>query len=108
MLTGKRKNNMKTKVIFRMMQGEVLALFPQDCGTNDPYTCLSYAHNGQHGSADPVECIRASRPATPAEYASLKRELENYGPPEAHYSLDTRKRHTQADLAARRAQLNNR
>lgn len=69
---------MKTKVLFRMFQGELLALFPEDPGTNDPATCSCYAHVGQHGSADPL-ITRRSRPATAEDYLPLKRELESIG-----------------------------
>jgi len=96
--------NPKTKVIFRMFRGEVLALFPQDAGTNNPGTCSCYAHNGQHGSASLALC-HEGRLATPAEYAPLARELRNYGPPEAHYNLDIRKRATRKDYEMRKAQI---
>ncbi len=70
-----------TPVIFRKWKdtGTVLALFPEDLGTNDPYSCSSYEHVGGHSSADPQGCIHNTVPASPAEYADLKRELENLG-----------------------------
>lgn len=40
------------KVMFRILKGEVIALFPEEPGTNDPDTCLSYTHDGQHGHFD--------------------------------------------------------
>lgn len=67
-----------TVVVFRKFRngGDVIALFPYLPGTNDLSTCSSYQHIGQHGSADYSGCMRASVPATPEEYASLKHELE--------------------------------
>ena len=69
-----------TPVIFRVWPkkegGGVIALFPTHPGTNDPHTCDSYEHVGQHGSADCHGLIGRTRLAKPVEYASLKRELE--------------------------------
>jgi len=40
-----------TKVIFRKFSnGEIIALFPELPGNNNPSTCLNYMHIGQHGS----------------------------------------------------------
>ena len=67
-----------TPVIFRKFKtGEVLALFPTLPGTNDPHTCQSYQHIGQHGAAS-ADCSY-TKPATPAEYADLLRELVSIG-----------------------------
>lgn len=66
------------KVLFRMWEKDVIAIFPEIVG-NDPVTCQSYMHVGQHGACDPNHVIRRSRPATPAEYADLKAELESRG-----------------------------
>lgn len=91
----------KTKVLFRMFQGEVLALFPAEASTvGKPQFCSSYAHLGQHSAADPQGVIAGSRPATPAEYASLKAELERIG-----YNLDVKRRTSRADYLARKEQL---
>lgn len=79
---------MATPVIFRKWKprkefdeegGDIIALFPADPGTNDPYTCSSYEHIGQHGSADPQGVMQATVPAKPSEYADLKAELEGIG-----------------------------
>lgn len=94
---------MKTKTLFRVWltdSREVFALFPRDPGTRDPYTCTSYAHVGQHSSADPQLCIRASRPAKPSEYRALARELRRIG-----YKLDIRQRTSRHDLEARKREL---
>lgn len=90
----------KTKVIFRVHQGEVLAMFPAIASTvGNPYRCLSYAHMGQHGACD-LGVIRESRPAQPKEYRELVAELRRIG-----YKLDIRQRTTFADLAERGRQL---
>jgi len=82
--------NPVTEVIFRKFSkkegGQILALFPYD--TEGRYgQCNSYMHIGQHGTADYSGMMQSTKPATPAEYADLKAELENYGPEEAHYNL---------------------
>lgn len=64
------------KVVFRVFDGEVLALFPELPGTNDRWTCTCYAHIGQHSSADIHHVVNNSRPATVEEYFDLLRELE--------------------------------
>ena len=87
-----KQDENETAVIFRMPRKErvkdgvtgkwywhqdgVVALFPAELGTYDPYTCGCYVHVGQHGSAEPHHVIRSSRAATPEEYADLKAELE--------------------------------
>jgi hypothetical protein len=99
----------KTKVVFRIFSkregGGVIAIFPRDCGTYDPATCSSYMHLGQHSACNPALLSRSLRLATPAEYADLKRELENYGPADCHYNLDIRKRATRADYQERKNQI---
>lgn len=91
---------MKTKVIYRYWRGDVIALFPEKPGNMSPYTCASYQHIGQHGTAPPALIILHSRPARPEEYASLHEELTNIG-----YDLQVIKRHTRAHLEARKAEL---
>lgn len=70
----------ETVVVFRKFrnQGDIIALFPYEpwSGNGD---CASYQRIGQHGAADYNHCIDASVPATPDEYASLQRELEQIG-----------------------------
>jgi len=72
-----------TPVMFRKWPekegGGIIALFPTEPGTSDPYTCDSYESIGRHGSADPVGVIRATKPAKPAEYADLMKELHSIG-----------------------------
>lgn len=96
----------KTPVLFRMVKspGEteewLIALFPTLPGTNNPHTCDSYTHDSQHGSADLLGIIHAGRPAKPAEYADLAKELRSIG-----YNLDVKKRASSAMDRARRAAL---
>lgn len=67
-------------VIFRIFpEGDVIALFPGIAGDNNAReTCMSYMHIGQHGSAS-VYLASDTKPATPAQYAPLARELEGLG-----------------------------
>ena len=76
--TTKRKSAPKDKVVFRMFNGEVIALFPEE-KWSDRGDVNSYMHVGQHGGADYSGVIRASRKATPKEYADLKAELKSIG-----------------------------
>jgi len=88
-----------TPVIFRKFKtGEVIALFPQEPGTRDPYTCMNYMRTGQHGhgSADLGDTV----PAAPDECVALFKELTGLG-----YRLSVRFRFTQRDLEARRKAL---
>jgi hypothetical protein len=67
-----------TAVLFRVWPakqgGGVIALFPLiDEGRG---LCSSFEHVGQHGGADLIGVIHATRRARPEEYAALKRELE--------------------------------
>lgn len=76
-----------TPVVFRFLnagkgkywQRDLIALFPGETWTdrNRGKLCSSYIHIGQHCGADYAGIIKSSRPATPDEYASLKRELES-------------------------------
>lgn len=79
------KHTEKTKVIFRKLpDGEIIALFPELPGTNDPATCLSYMH-ARHGSASGLYVL--GKPAAPEESATLARELAGIG-----YIMETIKR----------------
>jgi hypothetical protein len=79
-----KKDTFKTKVVFLIENDsepgtpEVYAYFPEE--NSDIYgvykTC--YFHVGQHSACDPFYA-KESRPATPAEYADLKTELESIG-----------------------------
>jgi hypothetical protein len=77
--------NRVTPVIFRKFRnGEIIALFPFHAGNNDGYTCQSFVHVGQHGSADPHLVMRMTKPATEHEANDLIAELTsdpyNYPP----------------------------
>lgn len=91
-----------TPVLFRIDRSgerrEVTAVFPAEPGRFSAgrfYTC--YAHLGQHGSCSHDWYVTRTRPATPSEYADLKRELESapYG-----YRLQVCQRMTAAHRAA--------
>ena len=88
-----------TIVIFRYWQGDVIALFvdePSD--VRRWYNCESYMHIGQHGGANPHWIIMHSRPATTAEYAPLKKELES---DPYNYKLIIRQRMTRTMIEER-------
>ncbi len=71
--------NLATPVVFRMHEGEVLAIFPTIPGSSDLNgTCLSYAHIGQHSACD-INLGTRSRLATRKEYMPLKKELQGIG-----------------------------
>lgn len=83
-----KTKNPITKVIFRKFkEGQIIALFPEEISDQNPYHCSSYMQLGQHSAADIVGMIRGTSAASPAEYADLKRELENYGPKDSNYNL---------------------
>jgi hypothetical protein len=70
-----------TKVIFKMLNDEVIAIFP-----NELYNVIlygktlvnSYMHIGQH-SACSIELIHELKDATIKEYKELKKELQQIG-----------------------------
>ncbi len=91
---------MKTKVIFRYFQGEVVALFPEVSAIiGQPWHCQSYAHIGQHSAAYPAGLIHHSRPAKEAEYRERAAELRNLG-----YRLKIVKRCAPSDYECRARQ----
>lgn len=67
-----------TKVIFKSIDGDIEAFFPELAGDSNPHTMLCYAHIGQHGAAHEGYVVRG-RNATPSEYNALLRELERVG-----------------------------
>lgn len=87
-----------TKVVFRKFKdGDIIAMFPREPGTNDPYrTCMSYQHVGQHGSAH-TDIVSITNLATPGEYAKLAKELRGLG-----YTLDIRTKMTYDDTMHRK------
>ena len=78
-------------VIFRIMSGEVFALFPTVPHDTSGHYCVSYTHVGQHGSADYHTAIANSRPASAESYTPLLTELQEIG-----YNTRVVKRATQA------------
>ena len=69
-----------TPVVFRKYpDGEIIALFPTIPADSYGRYCQSYLHVGQHGGADYQGVIGDTTPARPAEYASLKKEIEGLG-----------------------------
>jgi hypothetical protein len=62
----------ETRVLFRVSDGEVVAVFP-DIWSGVLVAC--YAHVGQHGACS-REWYYSTRPAKPEEYADLMAELE--------------------------------
>lgn len=80
---------MKTVVIFRWWQNDVIALFPEIPADIDGKYCLSYQRMGQHSGADYMGIMQKSRPAKESEYANLLHELTTIG-----YDLDIRKKLT--------------
>jgi len=89
---------MKTVCLFRVLNGDVIALFPYEPGNMSLRTCSSYIHVGQHGAAD-VSLIAECRPATPDEYRELAAELTGLG-----YDLDVRET-LDSPFEARKARL---
>lgn len=86
------ENDPAVVVVFRKWpDGDVIALFPTLEFNAGMQQCTSYQHIGQHGPANYVHCIAGTTPATPAEYAALKRELES---DPYHYKLIVRRRYT--------------
>ena len=73
-------------VIFRMFQGEVVALFP-DMEADSCGRVSSYGHIGQHCAASYSLLVGKSRPATKEEYIPLLAELTSIG-----YKLKVRRR----------------
>lgn len=92
---------MTTPVIFRKFKdGSIIALFPTLPGTRDPYTCDSYMHIGQHGSASP-DIISITSPADITEYSDLLSELKSLG----YNDLTVRKKFTYAFYLTREKSL---
>ena len=74
-------NEREITVIFRVwkhgqFKGEVDALFPYLPAVSRNKTITSYCIGSGHGSADYHYMLTKTRPATPDEYAKLKKHLE--------------------------------
>lgn len=85
-----------TPVVFRRYsEGDTIALFPtlnHSSGDANYGYCMSYQHVGQHGEANYPDCIASTGPATPEQYADLRRELEGIG---YVLKIQTKRHHTQ-------------
>lgn len=91
------------KVLFRRDRenGEVIAVFPYLAGTNDPYTCTIYVHNGQHSSAPLHAMINTTDPCASPLTDDLHKELVRIG-----YNLTVVKRvNRERALRAREVQV---
>jgi len=73
---------MKTRVKFVLLEGEVIAIFPDvvdhikfDISCREVKYLKSYMHVGQHSGCHPE--LLENAPATPEQYAALKKELES-------------------------------
>ena len=67
------------EVMFRKYtdkSAEILAVFPYQPHDLSGRFVTCYAHLGQHGGAEMAHVHSATRPAKPAEYDSLYRELK--------------------------------
>jgi hypothetical protein len=74
-------------VVYRFIQGEVLAIFPTLEANPGRFVC--YAHVGQHSEAS-CDYARSGRLATEAEYSPLHGELSGIYAPE--YTLAVKKK----------------
>ena len=84
-------------VVFRRFRdGDIIALLPTD--SDRAGFCASFEHIGQHSEARYALVVRVTTPATPAEYADLKAELEGYP---YHYKLRVMQRHPNPKPATR-------
>ena len=89
----------KTKIIFRKDKedGDIIAVFAEDIQSNNMIGC--YAHMGQHSTMSLDYYNKGTTPATPEEYADLKRELESIGyNVEVVNKLNENKRVTEAQV----------
>jgi hypothetical protein len=62
-----------TKVLFTLIEGEVLALFPEEAESNN--CIMSYMHIGQHGGA--CKSRLNDKQATREQYKNLEVELRS-------------------------------
>lgn len=93
----------KTKVIFRKFKKdqEIVAIFPEELGNNQYYTCSAYCHFGQHWNVNIFDVINISVPALESEYNALKAELDSIG-----YDLEIIKRNRRKFTETRIKKLN--
>lgn len=74
-------NEQETLVIFRRWRdtGDIIALFPELPSDYRGHFCDAYEHVGQHGGADFLGIIQATRPVTDADAKDLIEELTRIG-----------------------------
>jgi hypothetical protein len=70
-----------TLVVFRRWKdtGSLIALFPELPSDLSSHFCVSYEHVGQHGGADFLGVLKATKPVTADESAPLAQELTRIG-----------------------------
>lgn len=91
---------MDIPVIFKKVEGTVVACFPTLLGTNDPYTMTSYVHVGQHGSCS-TGFVSFSKRAKPEEYADLLSEIKSIYEAEGEDTIVVVRKQTDKHLQAR-------
>lgn len=72
-----RQDVNETPVVFRVKNGEIIAVFPCEPADTIGYYMVYYSVDGQHNSCS-QECYNLTHLAKPEEYATLKAELETY------------------------------
>lgn len=70
---------MAVKVVFRMFDGQVVALFPELPANNTDNLCQSYTLAGGFGAEEPESFIENSEPAHPRDYTLVKGVLKQLG-----------------------------
>lgn len=66
---------MKLKIAFRMLEGEVIALFRNNPDDRGQELVTYYAHIGQHGATS--RKLFRRKKATPEQYADLLAEIKS-------------------------------
>lgn len=56
----------------------IVAFFPTEPGTNDPYTMSCYSSIGQHSTCVSYYIGRKTKPATPAQVRAMLAELRRH------------------------------
>ena len=109
----KQQAKEKMIVIFRKFKdGDVIAFFPTETGSNDLWTCESYMHVGQHSSAS-TDLITSLEKCTHLEQYDLFQELNGiYGTAQTEgdtvYQLIIKERNHSSYFEKRRQKLINR
>ena len=104
MTDNQQETTLAVPVVLRVWRdgGGVFALFPTLPSDEHGRYCDAYAHVGQHSGADYWLCVRASRPATATEGASLVQELERIGYRPRAVQRATASMHRERQTEARR------